>query len=65
MFDFIKKTIHKNTLKSEDSQQAAKLEAAAKEVMANYPQGRGRNELIKFQHHGDTVTLDLDRKSVV
>ena len=27
--------------------------------MANYPQGRGRNELIKFQHHGDTVTLDL------
>lgn len=59
MFDFIKKTIHKNTLKSEDSQQAAKLEAAAKEVMANYPQGRGRNELIKFQHHGDTVTLDL------
>lgn len=59
MFDFIKKTIQKNTLKNEESQQTEKLEAAAKEVMANYPQGRDRNELIKFQHHGDTVTLDL------
>lgn len=59
MFDFIKKTIQKNTLKNEDSQQAAQLEAAAKEVVANYPQGRDRNELTKFQHHGDTVTLDL------
>lgn len=59
MFDFIKKTIQKNTLKNEESQQTEKLEAAAKEVMASYPQGRGRNELIKFQHHGDTVTLDL------
>ena len=59
MFDFIKKTIQKNTLKNEDSQQTEKLEVAAKEVMANYLQGRGRNELIKFQYHGDTVTLDL------
>lgn len=59
MFDFIKKTIQKNTLKNEESQQTEKLEAAAKEVMANYPQGRDRNELINFQHHGDTVTLDL------
>lgn len=59
MFDFIKKTIQKNTLKNEESQQTEKLEVAAKEVMANYPEGRGRNELIKFQHHGDTVTLDL------
>lgn len=59
MFDFIKKTIQKNTLKNEESQQTEKLEAAAKEIMANYPQGRDRNELIKFQHHGDTVTLDL------
>lgn len=59
MFDFIKKTIQKNTLKNEDSQQAAQLEAVAKEVVANYPQGRDRNELTKFQHHGDTVTLDL------
>ncbi|SUD90309.1 iron-sulfur cluster carrier protein ApbC [Psychrobacter phenylpyruvicus] len=59
MFDFIKKTIQKNTLKNEDSQQATQLEAVAKEVVANYPQGRDRNELTKFQHHGDTVTLDL------
>ena len=59
MFDFIKKTIQKNTLKNEESQQTEKLEAAAKEVMANYPQGRDRNEITKFQHHGDTVTLDL------
>ncbi len=59
MFDFIKKTIQKNTLKNEDSQRTAQLKAAAKEVMAHYPQGRGRNELTNFQHHGDTVTLDL------
>lgn len=59
MFDFIKKTIQKNTLKNEDSQQTTQLEAVAKEVVANYPQGRDRNELTKFRHHGDTVTLDL------
>lgn len=59
MFDFIKKTIQKNTLNNEDSQHTKKLEAAAREVMAHYPQGRDRNDLTKFQHHGDTVTLDL------
>ncbi|WP_296403087.1 iron-sulfur cluster carrier protein ApbC [Psychrobacter sp.] len=59
MFDFIKKTINKNSVKSGIIQQDQQLEQIVKQVMTNYPLGQDRNEVIKFQHHGDVVTLDL------
>ena len=59
MFDFIKKTINKNTIKNEDSKQTENLAVLAKQVLAGYPHAENRNELTKFHHQGDVVTMDL------
>lgn len=58
MFDFLKKTVNKKAGEN-SSLQSDELKRAVEQVLKNYQPNTSVNQMSKFQHQGESVTLDL------